>query len=98
MSYMLDLLPLAEIPVALAEVKRVLRPGGRLVLSNMTKGERPLHRIWDAMYARGIVLTANCRGVLAAPVLEQLGFADVHREYLAQMAFPTEVVTARKPV
>jgi ubiquinone/menaquinone biosynthesis C-methylase UbiE len=97
MSYMLDLLPLAEIPVALAEVKRVLRPGGRIVLSNMTKGERPLHRIWDAMYARGIVLTANCRGVLAAPVLEQLGFADVHREYLAQMAFPTEVVTARKP-
>ena len=97
MSYMLDLLPLAEIPVALAEMKRVLRPGGRLVLSNMTKGERPLHRIWDAMYARGIVLTANCRGVLAAPVLEQLSFADVQREYLAQMAFPTEVVTARKP-
>ena len=94
-SYMLDLLPLAEIPVALAEMKRVLRPGGRLVLSNMTKGERRLHRIWDALYARGIVLTANCRGVLAAPVLEQLGFAGVQREYVAQMSFPTEIVSAR---
>jgi len=95
-SYMLDLLPLDEIPVALSEMKRVLRPGGRLVLSNMTKGERPLHRIWDALYARGIVLTANCRGVLAAPVLERLSFGDVHREYLAQMSFPTEIVTARR--
>lgn len=95
-SYMLDLLPLAEIPAALAEMKRVLRPGGRLVLSNMTKGERPWHRAWDALYARGIVLTANCRGVLAAPVLEELSFASVRREYVAQMSFPTEIVTARK--
>lgn len=95
-SYMLDLLPLNEIPTALSEMKRVLRPGGRLVLSNMTEGQRPLHRVWDALYSRGIVLTANCRGVLAAPVLEQLSFADVQREYLAQMSFPTEIVTARK--
>jgi demethylmenaquinone methyltransferase / 2-methoxy-6-polyprenyl-1,4-benzoquinol methylase len=95
-SYMLDLMPRADIPAALAEFERVLRPGGRLVLSNMTKGERRLHRIWDDLYARGIVLTANCRGVLAAPVLQELGFADVRREYLAQMLFPTEIVTARK--
>jgi hypothetical protein len=74
----------------------VLRTGGRLVLSNMTEGERPLHRVWDALYSRGIVLTANCRGILAAPVLERLSFADVQREYLAQMSFPTEIVTARK--
>ena len=96
-GYMLDLLPLDEIPRALREFRRVLRPGGRLVMSNMTKGERPLHRIWDRLYERGIVLTANCRGVLAAPVLDELGFEDVRREYLAQMAFPTEIVVARKP-
>ena len=71
---MLDLLPRDDIPRALAEFKRVLRPGGRLVLSNMTKGERRRHRIWDWAYERGIVVTANCRGVLAAPVLQELGF------------------------
>ena len=95
-GYMLDLLPRDDIPRALAEFRRVLRPGGRLVLSNMTKGERASHRVWDWLYARGIVLTANCRGVLAAPVLRELGFTDVRREYLAQMSFPTEIVTARK--
>jgi demethylmenaquinone methyltransferase / 2-methoxy-6-polyprenyl-1,4-benzoquinol methylase len=95
-GYMLDLLPLAEIPRALSEFRRVIRPGGRLVLSNMTKGERRSHRIWDWAYARGLVVTANCRGVLAAPVLRELGFIDISREYVSQMLFPTEIVTARK--
>jgi ubiquinone/menaquinone biosynthesis C-methylase UbiE len=96
-GYMLDLLPRDDIRRALAEFERVLRPGGRLVLSNMTKGEHRRHRIWDALYARGLNLTANCRGVLAAPVLAELGFEEVRREYIAQMLFPTEIVTARKP-
>ena len=95
-GYMLDLLPRDDIPRALAEFKRVLRPSGRLILSNMTKGERRRHRIWDWAYGRGFVLTANCRGVLAAPVLRELGFSGVSREYLSQMLFPTEIVTANK--
>ena len=95
-SYMLDLLPRADIPVALGEFSRLLRPGGRLVLSNMTIGETRGHRIWDALYARGLNLTANCRGVLAAPVLDDLGFSRIRREYMAQFGFPTEIVSAEK--
>jgi ubiquinone/menaquinone biosynthesis C-methylase UbiE len=95
-AYMLDLLPRDDIPRALSEFERVLRPGGRLVLSNMAKAERRRHGIWDFLYARGLVLTANCRGVMAAPVLAELGFESIEREYLAQMLFPTEIVTARK--
>ncbi len=96
-SFMLDLLPRDDIPRALEEFRRVLRPGGRLVLSNMTKGQRPWNRVYDALYARGLSLTANCRGVLAAPVLAELGFIEVMREYLTQLLAPTEIVTARKP-
>jgi len=95
-SYMLDLLPRDEIARVLAGFQRLLRPGGRLVMSNMTIGERYTHRIWDALYARGIVLTANCRGVLAAPALADLGFVGIEREYSAQLSFPTEVVIARR--
>jgi ubiquinone/menaquinone biosynthesis C-methylase UbiE len=96
-SFTLDLLPRDDIPRALAEFRRVLRPGGRLVLSNMTKGERPWHRLYDALYARGLSLTANCRGVLAAPVLHQLGFTKIRREYLTQLLIPTEIVSATQP-
>ncbi len=96
-AYMLDLLAREDIVRALAEFKRVVRPGGRLVLSNMTKGELRRHRVWDSLYARGVNLTANCRGVLAAPVLAELGFCEIRREYMAQMLFPTEIVTAGKP-
>jgi ubiquinone/menaquinone biosynthesis C-methylase UbiE len=95
-GYMLDLLPRDDIPRALAEFKRVLRPRGRLVLSNMTKGERRRHRVWDWAYKKGFVVTANCRGVLAAPVLRELDFTSISREYLSQMLFPTEIVTAQK--
>ena len=95
-GFMLDLLLRDDIPRALAEFERVLRPGGRIVLSNMTKAERRRDAIWDWLYSKGIVLTANCRGVLAAPVLRELGFVEVEREYLSQTLFPTEIVTARK--
>jgi len=49
-SYMLDLLPQDDIARP-RELWRVLRPGGRLVLSNMTRAEARHRRIWDALYA-----------------------------------------------
>ena len=96
-EYMLNLMPLADMRAALAEFHRVLKPGGRLVVTNMTKGETPQERVWDALYARGIDVFVNCRGVLAAPLLQDLGFASIEREFMAPMLFPTEIITARKP-
>ncbi len=97
-EYMLNLMPHADIRVALAEFQRVLKPGGRLVVSNMTKGERPQEQIWDALYAGGIDVFVNCRGVLAEPLLRELGFQEIEREFMVPMLFPTEIVVARKPM
>jgi ubiquinone/menaquinone biosynthesis C-methylase UbiE len=96
-EYMLNLFALNEIEPTLAEFRRVLKPGGRLVVTNMTVGATRTHRMWDALYARGIDLFINCRGVLTTPALQNLGFVDISREYMAPMLFPTEIVVADKP-
>ena len=49
-NYMFDLLPEDDFPTVLAEFRRVLRPGGRLVLVNMTKGVRWYNSIWEWVY------------------------------------------------
>lgn len=96
-SYMLDLLPAADFEPVLREFKRVLKPDGRLVLMNMTVGERAVERIWDALYSLWPPLLGGCRGVWAAPALEEAGFAEIRRAYVSQWTFPSEVLFARKP-
>ncbi len=96
-SYMLDLLPVEDIREVLSEFKRVLKPGGSLVLVNMTQSSAWLSRAWEWMYKRNPSLLGGCRAVLAAPFLEELGFADVRREFISQLTFPSEVLTATSP-
>jgi ubiquinone/menaquinone biosynthesis C-methylase UbiE len=96
-SYMLDLLPVEDIRSALSEYARVLRPGGSIVLVNMTKSRTWLSRAWEWLYQRNPSLLAGCRGVLAAPFLEEMGLRDVRREEIRQLSFPSEVLVATKP-
>ncbi|MEI7625671.1 MAG: class I SAM-dependent methyltransferase [Actinomycetota bacterium] len=96
--YVLDILPWDEIRSALTEFRRVLRPGGRLVLCHVTPGERRRHRIGDRLYGSGLPLTGNCRGIRLTSLLKEYGFAQVIREYGAQLLMPSEIVSARAPV
>ncbi len=76
-SYMLDLIPLADMPVVLAEFRRVLGDGGRLVLVNMSKN-RPT-TLYEHLY-RGTptrlvpYVFGGCRPVLMADPVEAAGF------------------------
>lgn len=92
--YMFDLLPETEWPVVLAEYRRVLKPGGMLVLVNMTFGESFGSGIYEAIYRLSPSLIGGCRGVQFAPVLERNGFTVKSREYFEQMLFPSEVILA----
>lgn len=96
-SYMLDLLPVEGIREVLSEYKRVLKPGGRVVLVNMTRSRSWLSRAWEWLYKRSPSLLAGCRAVFAAPFLEELGFDGVRREVISQLSFPSEILEATKP-
>lgn len=96
-NYMFDLLPEADFLPVLTEFRRVLRPGGRLVLVNMTGAERFWHGIAETVYRINPAWMGGCRGVRLAPYVEQAGFENLQREYLAQASFPSEILVARKP-
>ena len=96
-NYLFDLLPRQDFLTVLTEFKRVLRPGGRLAMVNMTMGQRGYNRVWEAIYRLNPALLGGCRGIFILPVLEECGFINTKREYVSQMTFPSEVVLAVAP-
>ncbi len=93
-NYMFDLLPQQDFLTVLKEFKRVLRPGGRLAMVNMTKGEHWYNGIWERVYRINPALLGGCRGVSLLPRIEECGFQQTRREYKSQLTFPSEIVYA----
>lgn len=91
-NYMFDLLPQRDFRTVLDEFRRVLRPGGRLAMVNMTIGERWYNGTWERIYRINPALLGGCRGVSLLPQLEACGFKEVSREYVSQCTFPSEIV------
>ena len=96
-NYMFDLIPFEGMDKVLEEFKRVLKKGGKLVLVNMTEGERFGSRLYDAVYRLSPKTMGGCRGVRMSEKLKQHGFIVESREYYQQMLFPSEVILAYKP-
>jgi ubiquinone/menaquinone biosynthesis C-methylase UbiE len=96
-NYMFDLLPQQDFLTVLDEFKRVLRPGGRLAMVNMTKGTRWYNGVWERIYRINPALLGGCRGVTLLPQLEACGFIQARREYISQLTFPSEIVCGIAP-
>lgn len=96
-NYMFDLLPEKDFVTVLEEFKRVLRPGGRLALVNMTHGMRWYNGAWTRLYALSPALLGGCRPVSLLPVVHQCGFRKTKRDYISQFTFPSEVVFGVAP-
>jgi demethylmenaquinone methyltransferase/2-methoxy-6-polyprenyl-1,4-benzoquinol methylase len=99
-GYMLDLIPLADMPNILSEFKRVLKPGGRLVLLNMSKKEDQTLTLYERMYTKlpaSFVLhfMGACRPVLMEHPTREAGFQEVERVLIGGI-IPSEVVTGLK--
>ena len=96
MSFTLELFDTPEIPVLLAECRRVLRAEGRLVVVSMSKeGEDGaiLHIFeWTHKHFPNFV---DCRPILARHALEAAGF-QIESVDRKSMWVPVEIVLGRK--
>lgn len=101
-GYMFDLIPLDGFLPILKEMARVLKPGGKLVLVNMSKPDER-KTFFEKIYERGWAIMP-CRPVLMSPYLPAAGFTDIQRFYrptrgsLIARLWGQEIVLAHKPV
>ena len=98
-SYTLEVMPTESIAPALLELLRLLRPGGRLVLVNLTEGEGDdvaTIEDWKARFQRDPEYFGGARPLVLAPLLSSLAFEDVSRVYVGR-EWPSEVLLARAP-
>ncbi len=100
-GYMFDLIPLAGFAPVLNEMRRVLKPGGKLVLVNMSKPDEG-KTFYERIYEKGWAVMP-CRPVLMRSFVERAGFVEVERRYrptrgsLVALLWGQEIVLARKP-
>ena len=97
-SYMLDLMDKHDWDTVLKEFRRVLKPEGRLVLVNMTFGEKLGSGIYERLYKLSPSLMGGCRGIQMSALLQANGFSVQSREYFQQLLFPSEVILASKGI
>lgn len=95
-SFTLELFDTPEIPIVLAECKRVLRPGGRLVVISMSKeGDSGaiLHLFeWTHKHFPNFL---DCRPIFARQAVEAAGF-QIETVQRKSMWVPVEIVLAQK--
>lgn len=99
-GYMLDLIPEQDMPGILHEFYRVLKPGGRIVLLNMSKRDVTLRTSREFLYSIlppkfVLYFLGGCRPVLMEGMTKDAGFENVQRKYL-EGKFPSEVVIGVK--
>lgn len=94
-AYMLDLIPLGDIPSVLREFRRVLRPEGRIVLVSLTEGVDLHSRIfvagWKLLYRLNPQRLGGCRPLQLNGMLAKAGFR-VQRHVIIQRGFPSELL------
>jgi ubiquinone/menaquinone biosynthesis C-methylase UbiE len=95
-TYMLDLLPEQDFPKVLAEFRRVLKPGGKVVLVSFGFGIYWFNRFWYWLAKVFPALLTNCRPVRVSQAVPMAGFNVLKVEHISQNTFPSDIVVAEK--
>lgn len=101
LSFTLELFDTEEIPRVLGECRRVLRPGGRLVVVSLSKEHRGrllprlAVRLYESIHDRWPV-AVDCRPIYVARALREAGFGIVGTGLAGMWGLPVEIVRGRK--
>ncbi len=101
-GYMFDLIPVRDMPKILNEFFRVLKPGGRMILLNMSKRDESTKTSRETLYSIlpakfTLYVLGGCRPVLMENMVNAAGFEKTARVFL-DGKFPSEIVKAKKPL
>ena len=96
-SYMFDIWSEADITRGIAACRRWLRPGGRLGLVSLTRGEsligRTVSSLWSAVHRRRPQWVGGCRPLEQARFIGD-GWHIEHRSVVRAWGIPSEVLVA----
>ena len=99
-AYVLDLLPFAELPGLIDDFYRVIKPGGRMVITALTEGvdlpSRALVAIWKGVFALSPAMCGGCRPLELLEIVRKVGFKQVEQEVIVQLGTPSEIIIATK--
>jgi demethylmenaquinone methyltransferase/2-methoxy-6-polyprenyl-1,4-benzoquinol methylase len=99
MSFTLELFDTPEIPKILCEIKRVLKPEGRLGVVSMSKenGNSKILRLYEWFHNK-MPKYVDCRPIFLEKSIEGAGYKIIKKEKVKLFGLPLEIVVALNAV
>lgn len=97
MTFTLELFDTSEIPLVLAECRRILRRGGRIAVVALSRKGNPnvMTRLYEWAHRR-LPRYVDCRPILVQESVQDAGFHTLQAERLSLFGLPVELVVAER--
>jgi ubiquinone/menaquinone biosynthesis C-methylase UbiE len=97
-SFALELFDSPEIPQMLAEIRRVLKPNGRVGVISMTKedADSPLLKSYEWLHQK-LPQYVDCRPIYVEQSIKDAGFGIQYKERVSLLGLPGDIVIGTKP-